>query len=161
MGTTAGPQQRVLTLRELHLAEHDQDRVENRDVAKATGLRCATPTAVDVNHAVRERDIVVDPHHVRRFVEAHAAADQQRDERADVVVASARQLLDVTRGLQPHKRSFGDVQAVDILERVLAAPALLDEVVERGESEANSVLIAAFPACYCFGGIGMNRDTQR
>src|SRR5688572_7939945 len=47
-----GPEEGVLALRELHLAEDGQYRVEDRDVTQAARLGGAAPAAVHVDHAV-------------------------------------------------------------------------------------------------------------
>ena len=125
-----GPEQRVLALRELHLAQHREHGVKDRDVTKAAGLGRSAASPVHVDYAMGEVD--VDPHQVQRFVEAHASADQDRDERPDVVVTRGEKLLNFASGLQPAERALGDFKVADELERVLGAPALLDEVAVRG-----------------------------
>jgi hypothetical protein len=44
-----------------------------------------------VDHAVLQID--VGPHQMQRFIETHAGANEHRNERADVVVACAQELL--------------------------------------------------------------------
>lgn len=73
MSSFAPGQRSVLALRELHLAQYREHRVEDRDVAQAAGLRCATAPSMDVDHAMLKID--VGPHQVQRFVETHASAD--------------------------------------------------------------------------------------
>ena len=107
-------------------------------VAQATGLGRATAAAVHVDHPVLQID--VGPVQVQRLIQAHAGAGQDGDEVADVAVAFAEELLHLAPGLEPEKRMLGDREQLDELGRVVAAPALLDEVVERRRSVAKTPL---------------------